>query len=106
DLGIDVTQRIPTGVHLSAANVRYLSVKASHTGRFVLAACCRGRDGPAAAGSVRDDAGDPGSPATAPLERVAGVLMRGQSPRAFAQWRPGTRRTHGQPTMHVRLSRV
>jgi GTP cyclohydrolase II len=31
DLGIDVTQRIPTGVHLSAANVRYLSVKASHT---------------------------------------------------------------------------
>ncbi|GAA1609685.1 GTP cyclohydrolase II [Actinoplanes couchii] len=35
DLGIDVTQRIPTGVHLSAANVRYLSVKASHTAHTI-----------------------------------------------------------------------
>jgi GTP cyclohydrolase II len=34
-LGIDVTQRIPTGVHLSAANVRYLSVKASHTAHTI-----------------------------------------------------------------------
>ena len=34
-LGIDVTQRIPTGVHLSAANVRYLSVKASHTSHTI-----------------------------------------------------------------------
>jgi GTP cyclohydrolase II len=35
DLGIDVTQRIPTGVHLSSANVRYLSVKASHTAHTI-----------------------------------------------------------------------
>ncbi|WP_430785850.1 GTP cyclohydrolase II [Actinoplanes sp. G11-F43] len=35
ELGIDVTQRIPTGVHLSAANVRYLSVKASHTAHTI-----------------------------------------------------------------------
>ncbi|GIF38182.1 GTP cyclohydrolase II [Actinoplanes xinjiangensis] len=35
DLGIDVTQQIPTGVHLSAANVRYLSVKASHTAHTI-----------------------------------------------------------------------
>jgi GTP cyclohydrolase II len=34
-LGIDVTQQIPTGVHLSAANVRYLSVKASHTAHTI-----------------------------------------------------------------------
>ena len=34
-LGIDVTQRVPTGVHLSAANVRYLSVKASHTAHTI-----------------------------------------------------------------------
>ncbi|WP_328469943.1 GTP cyclohydrolase II [Actinoplanes sp. NBC_00393] len=34
-LGIDVTQRIPTGVHLSAANVRYLSVKATHTAHTI-----------------------------------------------------------------------
>ncbi|GAA4977831.1 GTP cyclohydrolase II [Actinoplanes utahensis] len=34
-LGIDVTQRIPTGVHVSAANVRYLSVKASHTSHTI-----------------------------------------------------------------------
>lgn len=33
--GIDVTQRIPTGVHLSAANVRYLSAKASHTAHTI-----------------------------------------------------------------------
>lgn len=35
DLGIEVTQQIPTGVHLSAANVRYLSVKASHTAHTI-----------------------------------------------------------------------
>ncbi|MEU4620881.1 GTP cyclohydrolase II [Actinoplanes sp. NPDC023801] len=35
ELGIDVTQRIPTGVHLSAANVRYLSVKATHTAHTI-----------------------------------------------------------------------
>src|ERR1700733_5667751 len=29
--GIEVTQRIPTGVHMSSANVRYLATKASHT---------------------------------------------------------------------------
>ncbi|MEU4693048.1 GTP cyclohydrolase II [Actinoplanes sp. NPDC023714] len=33
--GVDVAQRIPTGVHLSAANVRYLSVKASHTAHTI-----------------------------------------------------------------------
>ena len=31
EYGIDVTQRVPTGVHMSAANVRYLATKASHT---------------------------------------------------------------------------
>jgi len=30
-LGLTVTERIPTGVHLSAANVRYLAAKANHT---------------------------------------------------------------------------
>ncbi|WP_229073187.1 GTP cyclohydrolase II [Actinoplanes sp. DH11] len=34
-LGIEVSQRIPTGVHVSAANVRYLSVKASHTAHTI-----------------------------------------------------------------------
>ena len=33
--GIDVTQRIPTGVHLSAANVRYLATKALHTAHTI-----------------------------------------------------------------------
>jgi GTP cyclohydrolase II len=30
-LGIAVTERVPTGVHLSAANARYLTVKRDHT---------------------------------------------------------------------------
>ncbi|GAA4690649.1 GTP cyclohydrolase II [Phytohabitans rumicis] len=30
-LGVDVAERIPTGVHLSAANARYLAAKVSHT---------------------------------------------------------------------------
>src|SRR3712207_2926661 len=30
-LGIAVTERVPTGVHLSAANARYLAVKRDHT---------------------------------------------------------------------------
>lgn len=34
-LGIDVTERIPTGVHVSAANVRYLRAKASHTSHTI-----------------------------------------------------------------------
>ena len=29
--GVQVTERIPTGVHLSAANLRYLATKATHT---------------------------------------------------------------------------
>jgi GTP cyclohydrolase II len=33
--GIDVTQRVPTGVHMSAANVRYLATKASHTSHTI-----------------------------------------------------------------------
>jgi GTP cyclohydrolase II len=33
--GIEVTQRIPTGVHLSAANVRYLAAKATHTSHTI-----------------------------------------------------------------------
>jgi len=35
DHGIDVTQQIPTGVHMSAANVRYLATKASHTAHTI-----------------------------------------------------------------------
>jgi GTP cyclohydrolase II len=35
DCGIDVAQRIPTGVHISAANVRYLATKASHTAHTI-----------------------------------------------------------------------
>ena len=31
EYGIEVTQRVPTGVHMSAANVRYLATKAAHT---------------------------------------------------------------------------
>jgi GTP cyclohydrolase II len=31
-LGTDVIERIPTGVHISAANVRYLRAKVEHTG--------------------------------------------------------------------------
>ncbi|GAA2871132.1 GTP cyclohydrolase II [Actinoplanes cyaneus] len=34
-LGIEVTQQIPTGVHVSAANVRYLRAKASHTSHTI-----------------------------------------------------------------------
>ncbi|MGW8764284.1 GTP cyclohydrolase II [Streptomyces sp. NPDC055815] len=30
-LGVEVAERVPTGVHLSAANVRYLHAKAEHT---------------------------------------------------------------------------
>ena len=30
-LGVPVTERIPTGVHVSAANVRYLAAKVTHT---------------------------------------------------------------------------
>ena len=33
--GIDVTQRIPTGVHMSSANVRYLAAKATHTSHTI-----------------------------------------------------------------------
>jgi GTP cyclohydrolase II len=33
--GIEVTQRIPTGVHMSSANVRYLATKASHTAHTI-----------------------------------------------------------------------
>ncbi|WP_250004086.1 GTP cyclohydrolase II [Actinoplanes sp. M2I2] len=33
--GIEVTQRVPTGVHMSAANVRYLATKASHTAHTI-----------------------------------------------------------------------
>jgi GTP cyclohydrolase II len=33
--GIDVTQRVPTGVHMSSANVRYLATKASHTAHTI-----------------------------------------------------------------------
>jgi GTP cyclohydrolase II len=29
--GVTITERVPTGVHVSAANVRYLATKASHT---------------------------------------------------------------------------
>lgn len=34
-LGIEVTEQIPTGVHLSAANARYLQAKVSHTGHVI-----------------------------------------------------------------------
>lgn len=30
-LGIEVTEQVPTGVHLSAANHRYLAAKRDHT---------------------------------------------------------------------------
>jgi GTP cyclohydrolase II len=30
-LGVRITERVPTGVHVSAANVRYLSAKVTHT---------------------------------------------------------------------------
>ncbi|MCM4077695.1 GTP cyclohydrolase II [Paractinoplanes hotanensis] len=33
--GIEVDQRVPTGVHMSAANVRYLATKASHTAHTI-----------------------------------------------------------------------
>ncbi|HET6482184.1 MAG TPA: GTP cyclohydrolase II [Actinoplanes sp.] len=33
--GIEVAQRVPTGVHMSAANVRYLATKASHTAHTI-----------------------------------------------------------------------
>src|SRR5690348_15624278 len=33
--GIEVAQRIPTGVHMSAANVRYLATKAKHTAHTI-----------------------------------------------------------------------
>jgi GTP cyclohydrolase II len=33
--GVDIAERIPTGVHLSAANVRYLATKATHTAHTI-----------------------------------------------------------------------
>jgi GTP cyclohydrolase II len=33
--GVTVAERIPTGVHLSAANVRYLATKATHTAHTI-----------------------------------------------------------------------
>ncbi|WP_250035297.1 GTP cyclohydrolase II [Paractinoplanes maris] len=33
--GIEVAQRVPTGVHMSPANVRYLATKASHTAHTI-----------------------------------------------------------------------
>ncbi|GAA2821280.1 GTP cyclohydrolase II [Kitasatospora sp. CM 4170] len=35
DLGITVERRVPTGVHLSASNVRYLRAKAERTGHSI-----------------------------------------------------------------------
>ncbi|MFJ7280251.1 GTP cyclohydrolase II [Kitasatospora sp. NPDC098663] len=35
DLGITVRRRVPTGVHLSASNVRYLRAKAERTGHSI-----------------------------------------------------------------------
>jgi GTP cyclohydrolase II len=34
-LGVDVTERVPTGVHLSAANVRYLATKVNHSAHTI-----------------------------------------------------------------------
>ncbi|MER8182018.1 GTP cyclohydrolase II [Kitasatospora sp. NPDC094015] len=34
-LGIEVTERVPTGVHLSPSNVRYLRAKVEHTGHSI-----------------------------------------------------------------------
>jgi GTP cyclohydrolase II len=34
-LGIDVTEHVPTGVHVSAANVRYLAAKRDHTAHTI-----------------------------------------------------------------------
>ncbi|WP_305884621.1 GTP cyclohydrolase II RibA [Pseudarthrobacter cellobiosi] len=35
DLGVDVSEQVPTGVHLSAANHRYLAAKRSHTAHTI-----------------------------------------------------------------------
>ncbi|MFG2818179.1 GTP cyclohydrolase II [Kitasatospora sp. NPDC048365] len=35
DLGVTVTERVPTGVHLSPSNVRYLRAKVEHTGHSI-----------------------------------------------------------------------
>ena len=44
DLGIDVTEQLPTGVHLSPANHRYLAAKRDHTGHTLdLAAAVEAR---------------------------------------------------------------
>jgi GTP cyclohydrolase II len=34
-LGVNITERIPTGVHLSPANVRYLAAKANHSAHTI-----------------------------------------------------------------------
>ena len=34
-MGVTIAERIPTGVHLSAANVRYLATKATHTAHTI-----------------------------------------------------------------------
>jgi GTP cyclohydrolase II len=34
-LGVNITARIPTGVHLSTANIRYLAAKASHSAHTI-----------------------------------------------------------------------
>jgi GTP cyclohydrolase II len=34
-LGVNITERIPTGVHVSAANVRYLAAKANHSAHTI-----------------------------------------------------------------------
>ncbi|WP_354643336.1 GTP cyclohydrolase II [Kitasatospora camelliae] len=35
DLGIRVTERVPTGVHVSESNIRYLRAKVEHTGHSI-----------------------------------------------------------------------
>ncbi|MDH6575122.1 GTP cyclohydrolase II [Kitasatospora sp. MAP5-34] len=34
-LGVDITERIPTGIHVSDTNVRYLRAKVEHTGHSI-----------------------------------------------------------------------
>jgi GTP cyclohydrolase II len=34
--GVEITEQIPTGVHVSKANVRYLAAKANHTAHTIV----------------------------------------------------------------------
>ncbi|AOT04399.1 GTP cyclohydrolase II RibA [Arthrobacter sp. U41] len=83
-LGIDVTEQLPTGVHLSAANHRYLTAKRDHTGHTLDLPAAVGPRPDARAGELRGRAAgamDAGTNPNLPthdemLSRLDGLIPR------------------------------